>query len=50
MAAEIEAAGGKALALQCNVLKDEELAAMYDSTQEFILEFSRFIAYGISKR
>ena len=32
------------------LLKDEELAAMYDSTQEFILEFTRFIAYGISKR
>jgi len=32
------------------LLKDEELAAMYDSTQDFILEFTRFIAYGISKR
>ena len=32
------------------LLKDEELAAMYDSTQEFILEFTRFITYGISKR
>ncbi|MBK5195699.1 MAG: TetR/AcrR family transcriptional regulator [Proteiniphilum sp.] len=32
------------------LLKDEELAAMYDSTQDFILEFTRFVAYGISKR
>jgi AcrR family transcriptional regulator len=32
------------------ILKDEKLAALYDSTQDFILEFTRFIAYGISKR
>ncbi len=32
------------------LLQDEELMAMYDSTQDFILEFTRFIAYGISKR
>lgn len=32
------------------LLKDEELMAMYGSTQDFILEFTRFIAYGISKR
>jgi AcrR family transcriptional regulator len=32
------------------LLKDEELMAMYDTTQDFILEFTRFIAYGISKR
>jgi AcrR family transcriptional regulator len=32
------------------ILKDEKLAALYDSTQDFILEFTRFIAYGVSKR
>lgn len=32
VAAEIEAAGGKALALQCNVLKDEELVRVVERT------------------
>lgn len=32
------------------LLKDEKLAGLYDSTQDFILEFTRFIAYGISKQ
>jgi hypothetical protein len=32
------------------ILKDDKLAGLYDSTQDFILEFTRFIVYGISKR
>lgn len=32
------------------LLNDEELAGMYDSTQELILEITRFVAYGIAKR
>ncbi len=32
------------------ILKDDKLAGLYDSTQDFILEFARFIVYGISKR
>lgn len=32
------------------LLKDEELMGMYNSTQDFILELTRFITYGISNR
>lgn len=32
------------------LINDEELVARYDSTQDFLLEFTRFIFYGISKR
>jgi AcrR family transcriptional regulator len=32
------------------ILKDDKLAGLYESTQDFILEFTRFIVYGISKR
>jgi AcrR family transcriptional regulator len=32
------------------ILKDDKLSGLYDSTQDFILEFTRFIVYGISKR
>lgn len=32
------------------LMKDEKLASQYVSTQELILEFTRFIAYGISVR
>lgn len=32
------------------ILKDDKLAGLYDSTQDFILEFTRFIVYGISKQ
>jgi AcrR family transcriptional regulator len=32
------------------LMKDEKLAKLYNTPQELILEFSRFIAYGISPR
>ncbi len=32
------------------LIHEEELVKMYDSTQDFILELTKFIAYGISKR
>ncbi len=32
------------------ILKDDKLAGLYESTHDFILEFTRFIVYGISKR
>lgn len=32
------------------LMKDERLAGLYPSTQELILEFTRFIAYGITPR
>lgn len=32
------------------LMKDEKLAKLYTTPQELILEFSRFIAYGISPR
>jgi AcrR family transcriptional regulator len=32
------------------LIQEEELVKMYDSTQDFILELTKFIAYGISKR
>ena len=32
-----------------DLLKDEKLNQLYDSPQEFILEFARLIAYGISE-
>jgi hypothetical protein len=31
-------------------LKDEQLAGLYGSPQELILEFANFVAYGISPR
>ena len=32
------------------LMKDEKLANLYGSTQELLLEFTKFIAYGISPR
>lgn len=32
------------------LLKDEELANLYDTTQDYIVEITKLIAYGISKR
>ena len=32
------------------LMKDPELLKIYGSTQEVILELTKFIAYGISKR
>ncbi len=32
------------------LMQDPKLVSMYDSTQDFILELTRFMAYGISKR
>jgi hypothetical protein len=32
-----------------DLLKDEKLNKLYDSPQEFIMEFAKLVAYGISE-